>query len=301
MGTGQILAPANAPAKATANEPGYLGLKVDDRQDLGRGMRITAVTPGAPASQAGLLVGDLITGIDGRPVRLMGDLSQALESKRAGDTVTVAVDRQNQQRQIEVTLGRKPASRLIDRTAGELPAPSVAGQGPTLNLPPPPRPRLGVQTVPVTLDAQRQNNLTSLEGAVVQSVTAGSPAERAGIRTGNVITAVDRQPVDTPAALAAAIAGAGDQVELTYIEAGVPKHQLVALVEPLPVSGEPKLELRGRPIDAPADATPTEAPTLAPPNDDASHVETLEARIRELETRIEKLEAALGDKIDDAK
>jgi S1-C subfamily serine protease len=294
VGTPQKLVPSNA----VANEPGYLGLKVDDRQDLGRGVRITAVTPGAPASQAGLLVGDLVTGVDGRPVRLMGDLSQALESKRAGDKVAVSVDRQNQQRQFEVTLGLKPESRLIDRTAAELPAPSAAGQGPTLNLPPPPRPRLGVQTIPVTLDTQRQNNLTSLQGAVVQSVTAGSPAERAGIRAGTVITAVDRQPIDTPEALAAAIARAGDQVELTVIELGVPKHQRVALVAPLPGAGEPKLELRGRPIDAPAEPTRTEAPALARANDDSSHVEQLEARIRELESRIEKLEAALGDKLE---
>ncbi len=261
-------------------------------------MRITAVTP---ASQGGLLVGDLITGIDGRPVRLMDDLSQALASKRAGDKVTVSVDRQNQQRQFEVTLGRKPESRLIDRTTAELPAPAAAGQGPVLNLPPPPRPRLGVQTVPVTLEAQRQNNLTSLQGAVVQSVTAGSPAERAGIPSGAVITAVDRQPIDTPESLAAAIARAGDQVELTYIDLGVPKHQRIALVAPLPAAEEPKLELRGRPVGAPAEGAPADAPTLAPPSNDSSHVEKLEARIRELENRIEKLEAALGDKLDEPK
>ncbi|MEX2114025.1 MAG: PDZ domain-containing protein [Pirellulales bacterium] len=297
LGEGATLTPV-AP---DSNEQGYLGLNVDDRQDLGRGVRITGVTPGGPASLGGLLVGDLITGIDGQPVRLMGDMSQALVGKRPDDKVAITASRQGAEQTFEVALGRRAESRLIDRITAELPAPSAPGQGTVLNLPPPPRPRLGVSTLPVDENARLQNNLAAPLGAVVDSVTKNSPAERAGIPKGAVITAVDRQPIRTPQELAAAIARAGDRVELTYIESGVPKHHLVALVEQLPPAAEPTLELRGRPIDSPAEPTPTTAPTLAPPPPDAATVEALNARIRELEGRIEKLEAALGERSKDPK
>ncbi len=291
LGEGENAAPA-APA---ASEQGYLGVNVDDRQDLGRGVRVAGMTAGGPASLGGLLIGDLIVGIDGKPVRLMGDMSQALEGKRPGDKVAIAVNRQGAERTYEVALGHRPESRLVDRVAAELPAPSVAGQGAVLDLPPPPRPRLGVSTKPIDENTRLQNNLASPHGAIVDSVTQGSPAERAGIPKGAVITAVDRQPIRTPQELAAAIARAGDRVELTYIELGVPKHQLVSLTANLPPAGEPTLELRGRPIDATAEPTPTPAPALVPPQPDAASVETLTARIRELESRIEKLEAALAE------
>ena len=84
---GQPLTPAQPPA----NQSGYLGLKVDDRQDLGRGVRVAEVTPGGPASTAGLLPGDLVTAVDGKPVRLMADMAEALAAKRPGDKVPVTV------------------------------------------------------------------------------------------------------------------------------------------------------------------------------------------------------------------
>jgi membrane-associated protease RseP (regulator of RpoE activity) len=315
-----------APTPAVA-EPGYLGLTADDRQDLGRGVRIVSVAAGGPAAQAGLLKDDLITGIDGQPIRLMDDMARALEGKTAGTKITVAVNRVGVARQHDVTLGRRAESRVVGQGVQALPQPAPpAGAAETAALQ---RPRLGLRTIPVSEDVRRQQGLPSTQGATVIVVTAGSPAEQAGIPLGSVITGVDNRPIDTPQALAAAIGTAGDEVELTYVDRGISVRKRVALAPPGLAAKGQGLQLRGRPLDpagppppdpptlarpaaggpaaptaparpAPSDAEAAEGPTLAtPPPDAAARIAELEARIGELEARLEKLEAAQASQPDE--
>jgi Do/DeqQ family serine protease len=60
------------------------------------------------------------------------------------------------------------------------------------------RPWLGANLQAVTPELSREFDLKRPAGAVVTNVTAGSPAARAGLKTGDVITAVGDQPVDDP-------------------------------------------------------------------------------------------------------
>ncbi|MGD9721649.1 MAG: PDZ domain-containing protein [Pirellulales bacterium] len=303
---------------AGTSETGYLGLTADDRQDLGRGVRIISVTPGGPASQAGLLNGDLIVAIDGAPVRIMDDMGRAMSGKVAGTRVAISVNRVGVERRHDVTLGRRPQSRVIGQPVAELPPPPQDSATPA---PAAARPRLGVRTVPVLEAVRLQNNLPPGRGAAVVYIAPGSPAERAGIPLGAVITAVGSEPVETPEGLAAAVIRAGDAVELTYLERGLQSQKTVSLMAQSPPTDEPKLELRGRPAEPAGSAsqpagpgpspTPTaaeaatvqptpatvpspapEKPTPGPSSDEPSRIEELEARIRDLEARVEKLEAA---------
>ena len=62
--------------------------------------------PGPRSDEAGrVILGDIIVGIDGRPVRLQRDLFEALDEKRPGDKVTVEVTRDGRRTQLLVTLG----------------------------------------------------------------------------------------------------------------------------------------------------------------------------------------------------
>jgi membrane-associated protease RseP (regulator of RpoE activity) len=278
-----------APA-AAATEPGYLGVTADDAQDAGRGVRVVSVTAGSPAAQAGLASGDLITSIDGQPIRAMDDMARALGGKPAGAKLAITVNRAGVERQQEVTLGRRAQSRLAQPPVETLPDPNAPV---TAAVVPPGGPRLGIRTLPVSEEARRQNNLPDGRGAMVISITVGSPAEQAGIPLGAVITGVDNRPVDTPQALASAILEAGGEVELTYVERGQPNRKRVALAgQPLAADGG-KLEMRGRPIESPARPKPSDEPTPVAPQNEASQVAALVERIRELEQRVEKLEAAL--------
>ena len=66
---------------------------------------------------------------------------------------------------------------------------------------------MGVMLRDVDADLQRALNLPAAEGALVQDVTPGSPGARAGIRTYDVIVAVDGKPIADNDALVRMIAG----------------------------------------------------------------------------------------------
>ncbi len=279
----QVGAAQNPDARGAA-EPGYLGLVVNKRQGAGRGVQVVDVVAGGPAAQSGVQKGDVITSIDGRPILAMDDMAQAIEGKPVGARLTISVQRNGVERDEVVVLGRRVRPLPAGKAPEELPGPSARPAGPT---DPPPGPRLGVRTSAVTEDARRQNNLSDTKGAVVILLAAGSPAERAGIPLGAVITAVDNQAIDAPQDLVAAVRGARkDQIELTYVQAGAEVRKTVFLSEPASTAAG-GAQVRGRPV-APR-PRPSEAPALNAPAQ--ARIEALEARIRELEERIEKLEA----------
>jgi serine protease Do len=58
------------------------------------------------------------------------------------------------------------------------------------------RGRLGIQIGPVSKDLAESMGLSKAQGALVQSVEAGSPAEKAGIEAGDIITKVDGKQVE---------------------------------------------------------------------------------------------------------
>ncbi len=86
------------------------------------GAYITSVTPGGPADQAGLRGGsqptsfpgltrggDLIIAIDGRPVNSFGEmLSYLINNKSPGDQVTLTILRDGKEKEVELTLGKRP-------------------------------------------------------------------------------------------------------------------------------------------------------------------------------------------------
>ena len=86
------------------------------------GAYVVNVSPGGPASKAGfragtlkteiegvLAGGDLIIGVDGRPVLVFGDmLGYLVDQKSPGDTIKVTVLRNGKQKDLEVTLDKRP-------------------------------------------------------------------------------------------------------------------------------------------------------------------------------------------------
>ncbi len=92
-----------------------------------QGALVQSVTPHGPAEKAGIKGGnpnatatvdgarihpgaDVITAIDGKPVRSMSDVIEDIGSKKPGDTIEVTVVNGSQKRTVSVTLGNRPAS-----------------------------------------------------------------------------------------------------------------------------------------------------------------------------------------------
>jgi S1-C subfamily serine protease len=93
--------------------------------DLGvkRGAWIQQVVAGGPSAEAGLRAGtrretfqeqpwrvggDIVTKVDGRPVRADADLARELDDKAPGDEVTLTIVRDGAARDLSVTLGTRP-------------------------------------------------------------------------------------------------------------------------------------------------------------------------------------------------
>ncbi|HZR00199.1 MAG TPA: trypsin-like peptidase domain-containing protein [Chloroflexota bacterium] len=75
------------------------------------GMAVTDVGQGTPAARAGIQPKDVITAVDGQPLKSESDLSRILSQHKPGDTVTVSVARGNSPpRNVQVTLGTAPAN-----------------------------------------------------------------------------------------------------------------------------------------------------------------------------------------------
>jgi putative serine protease PepD len=68
---------------------------------------VVAVTPGGPAAQAGLQVGDVITKLDGRPATSAEQLLALTLTHKPGDTITITYERQGQSNTTRLTLGSR--------------------------------------------------------------------------------------------------------------------------------------------------------------------------------------------------
>jgi serine protease Do len=81
---------------------------------------------------------------------------------------------------------------------------------------------LGVAVRPITADAAEAAGLTEHKGILIESVVEGGPAEHAGVRKGDVIVAINGQPIAVPPELTRRIAGTppGTRVELSLVRKG---------------------------------------------------------------------------------
>ena len=86
-------------------------------------------------------------------------------------------------------------------------------------------PWLRVVVTTATSTIQQYYNLSVNKGALITSVTSGSPANKAGLRAGDVITKINDEDVSTAAELTSAISSyqIGDQVEIVYYRGNVQK------------------------------------------------------------------------------
>ncbi|HSU15750.1 trypsin-like peptidase domain-containing protein [Longimicrobium sp.] len=95
------------------------------------------------------------------------------------------------------------------------------------------RPALGVQITEVTPEDAEVFRLERIQGVVAQDFTPSSPAERAGMRQGDVIVAVDGKPIQRVGQFQRVIAGyhPGDQVTLDVIRYGQRRQLKVTLIQ----------------------------------------------------------------------
>jgi Do/DeqQ family serine protease len=163
---------------------GRLGIAMQDVAGT-EGAIVTDVQADSPAAQAGLRKGDVVSGLNGRPVRGAAELRARLGVVPVGETISLDVQRGSGRQIIKATIGE------LEKTASASPGQAIAELA-------------GAQLA----DAQRQGGRRE-RAVLVTSVQAGSDAFNHGLRSGDVIFGVNQRRVTTVPTLVKALRTAG--------------------------------------------------------------------------------------------
>jgi serine protease Do len=87
-------------------ERGFLGIVIHEPSEPGGGPQVGGVQPDSPAAEAGIREGDQLVAVDGQPVSTPADVVRLVGRHKPGDRVSVVIRRDDEEQQLEVTLGR---------------------------------------------------------------------------------------------------------------------------------------------------------------------------------------------------
>jgi serine protease Do len=165
---------------------GWLGVVVQDMTadlaesfniEKGKGALVADVDANGPAARAGIEKGDIILSFDGKDITEMNELPLLVAQTPIGRKVEVAIMRGDKKLNKKVTIEElKEAKTYASADAG-----SEEG--------------LGMEVNTLTAAMARAYNITEKTGVVVTRVAPGSPAGAAGLREGDLILEVNREPV----------------------------------------------------------------------------------------------------------
>ncbi len=139
----------------------FMGIGAKDA--AGGGAEISSVTPGQPADKGGLKVGDIVRKLEGQAVADYPSMVAMIQSRRPDETITLEVLRDGKSVELKITL--MPRAQALGQQA-----PSK-GTG---------KPELGIQ------GCKAKDG-----GAEIGFVRAGSPAELAGVGSGEILLKLD--------------------------------------------------------------------------------------------------------------
>ena len=169
---------------------GWLGVLIQDvtrelaesfGMDKPQGALVARVLDGSPAERAGFEVGDIVLSFDGHAIERSSELPPIVGRTRAGREVGVGILRAGQAMTLQVTTDELPAEDEVQVAAAQGPDGVEAT-------------RLGIVVRDMTEEEGASVDAAE-RGVVVSSVSAGGPAERAGIREGDLILMLDNRKV----------------------------------------------------------------------------------------------------------
>jgi serine protease Do len=183
-----------------------------------RGVGITQVVQDSPAEKAGLRKDDVIVRLDGENVTSVRKLNRLVSEIAPDHTVRITVSRNGSEHELTATMGKRKnpgnvrdlfkaqprvwkwESPLNNDKLADLPDNSgdlaiILGNSR----------RIGVSTMELNKQLADYFGIADGRGVLVTSVSADGPAAKAGVKAGDVITAVDGEAVDSPGDIARVI------------------------------------------------------------------------------------------------
>jgi S1-C subfamily serine protease len=173
------------------------------------GAEVITVDHDAPASKSGMKIHDVILQLDGQSFDTVDQLRHRLDDMPAGRTVTFLISRDGSQMNVTAQLCDKAAlgpQAWLQHYSVPQPAPAARGGESFLGNPAPAGaafldsmiPKglyVGADVNPVRTQLADYFGVRSGTGLLVESVDSQSPAARAGLKAGDVVTKVDSQPM----------------------------------------------------------------------------------------------------------
>jgi serine protease Do/serine protease DegQ len=161
---------------------GQLGLSAQDLtpelaqafgvHDLNQGVVVVQVGDNTPAARAGIRSGDIIVKVNGRDIRSRSELRTAIGLLRVGEKIRLDILRDGKQQTVTAEI----AEPTLEQLAGDMLNPRLSGA--------------------VFGEIDESSPLYGrIAGVIVAEVTTGSPAQRGGLRPGDVVVAANRRPV----------------------------------------------------------------------------------------------------------
>ncbi len=169
---------------------GWMGVQVqpvtkDIADSMGlkqaQGALVAEPQPGSPAEKVGIKAGDVITAVNGTPIKDSRDLARHVAQLAPGTSVKFDVLRDGQSKTIQLTLGEMPNDQQAKADTEQHAAPTAGV------------PHLGLRLAPAG-DVDGAGS----QGVAVVGVEEGSPAAEHGLQTGDIILQVGGKQVEKP-------------------------------------------------------------------------------------------------------
>jgi serine protease Do len=233
--------PADEPFTNTFSlftDGGYLGVYAENisRENMARyhlssprGVGVTRVVQGSPAEKAGIRKDDVILRLDGENITSVRKLNRLVSEIAPDQSVKVSVSRGGAEQEVTATIAKRNNSSMAqdffqmqprvwkwerypkefkdfkwDFPLGDKFGFDFDKDGDLTFMLGNSR-RIGVSTMQLNQQLAEYFGIAGGKGVLVTAVTADSPAAKAGVKAGDVITAIDGEAVDSPGDIARAI------------------------------------------------------------------------------------------------
>ena len=190
-----------------------------------RGVVLGKVVADSPAAKAGLKENDVVTEINGQRVEGAAQFRRMIHEIPAGRSIQLTVWRDGRTQTVSATLGkseeRRHAMKMVAPTPG-----TFAFRMPDIPEIPPMewngnmvfgggQPRLGIDAEDVSGQLGAFFGAPDGEGILVRDVNSGSPAEKAGVKAGDVITSLNGERIRSVGELREKLSAKRDEKDRT--------------------------------------------------------------------------------------
>jgi len=139
--------------------------------ETSQGGFVEQVTPDSAADEAGIKPGDVITKINGKSIKTFNELRGKIGSIGAGKKVDLTIVRNGSEKEFTVKLKQSNANNVAAASIHRM------------------------------FEGAKLENNNSNDGVIVKSIEEGSPAELVGLQSGDLISAINRTPINNVAEL----------------------------------------------------------------------------------------------------